>query len=105
MSTLLLSQLRDTLTSLDAQNPTFYSLLEQHTLRQQLTTTLKTLHDIYPDGLASGERQEFIAGLLPLERQFLQVTLVAPVAVPLATWQAIHCALQTVITKALALLT
>ena len=96
--------LRDTLTSLNAQNTTFYSLLAQHTLRQQLCATIKTLHALYPDGLSAGERQEFIAALLPLEQQFLQGTLVVPVAVPLATWQQVHRSLQTVITKTFVLL-
>ena len=105
MSTFLLGQLRDTLTSLDAQNTTFYSLLAQHTLRQQLSATIKTLHDIYPDGMDAGERHAFIAVLMPLEQQFLHVTQVAPLVVPLATWQAVHSSLQTVITKALVLLT
>ena len=105
MSTLLLSQLRDTLSSLDAQNTTFYSLLDQHTLRRQLSSTIKTLHAIYPDGLTFGERQEFITTLLPLEQQFLSVTLVAPVGISLATWQLVHGSLQTVIRKALVLFT
>ncbi|WP_022824885.1 hypothetical protein [Hymenobacter norwichensis] len=104
MSILLLGQLRDTLTSLDTQNTTFYSLLAQHTLRQQLSATIKTLHAVYPDGMDTDERRAFIAVLLPLEQQFLQLTLVAPVAVPLATWQAVHGSLQKVITEALALL-
>jgi hypothetical protein len=104
MSAPLLAQLQLTLTQLGGQSTAAYSLLEQHALRHQLTSTIKTLHALYPDGLSFSERQEFIATLLPLEQQFLQVTVVAPVALPLATWQTLHQSLQTVITKALALL-
>lgn len=104
MSLLLLAQLRQTLVRLDGQSPTIYSALDQQTLRLQLTSTLKTLHELYPDGLSLPQRQEFIATPLPLEQQFLHVTRVAPVVMPLATWQTLHRSLQTVITKALALL-
>jgi hypothetical protein len=104
MSAPLLAQLRLTLSQLDGQSTTSYSLLDQQVLRKQLTATIKTLHALYPDGLSFSERQEFIAALLPLEHQFLHVTLVAPVVFPLATWQTLHQSLQKVITKALVLL-
>lgn len=100
----LLAQLQLTLTQLAGQSTAAYSLLDQHALRRQLTATIKTLHALYPDGLSFNERQEFITALLPLEQQFLQVTGITPVALPLATWQTLHHSLQTVITKALALL-
>lgn len=109
MSLLHLSRLRETQKRLRQQSNTIYTTSAQQELRQMLAATIKTLHNLYPDGLAAPQRYQLLQNLMMLEQQFLQLAPAAPQAlhptIPLpsvSTWKALHQSLLAAIDTTLA---
>lgn len=95
-----LAQLRYTLERLQALPSKEYAAANKKLLRELLTATLKSLHDLYPDSLSFDQRYRFVYNLNSLELQFLAIT--PGNEVPVHLWASVHATLQSTIETALA---
>lgn len=94
-----LAQLRYTLERLHELPCTPNTAAHKKSLRELLTVTIKTLHELYPDGLSYQQRYRFVYNLQELERRFLALTPGS--SVPIELWPDVHQTLQITIEAAL----
>ncbi|MDF7810943.1 hypothetical protein [Hymenobacter sp. YC55] len=97
MPTLLAAKLRRILLRLQSQNNIYYSSLDRHYLVRTLSATITDLFHRYPDKLSSP--QHLLLHQLILLEQAVR-TWPPAACEDLATWQALHHALQTYLQEA-----
>lgn len=97
---LYVAQLRGTLDRLHELTSISPSAADKQTLRDMLASTIKTLHQLYPDSLSDPQLYRLGLNLNELERQFLAI--VPGTDVPPTFWLNVQQSLQETISVTLA---